>query len=123
MTPQPTAGDTLTAGQELCGTISPPSVGVVVKPCPELPPPRLRPIRHRETKISVTKAVVVAHIQVYNDGCGLVAVGGGPVINLLTPAKAGQNVAAVQTIGTCVSKASSPLAVGCVVPEQLPLGI
>jgi photosystem II stability/assembly factor-like uncharacterized protein len=44
-------------------------------------------------------------------------------VNLFGSAKAGENYTAVQSLGSCVSKPSSPLAVGCVPPQQIPVGI
>lgn len=43
LTPPPHAGDTITATQALCSTMSPPSIGMTVQPCSSLPPPVLSP--------------------------------------------------------------------------------
>ena len=122
LTPPPAAGDTITSSQALCATTSPPSVPVTVQPCSSLPPPSLAPICPGDSKVGVT-SVLGSRVQVYADGV-LVGDGGGDVINFFgAAAEAGQTYTAKQTLGTCVSQMSSPLAVGCRLPQQIPAEI
>jgi len=123
LTPPPNAGDTITAVQALCATTSPVSPPTVVQPCSSLPPPTLAAVCPGATTVTIANSVIDARIQVYTDGGVLVADGGGHVINLFSPAKAGQNYTAVQSLGSCVSQPSSPLSVGCAPPEQIPVRI
>jgi hypothetical protein len=51
LTPPPKGGDTITATQTLCSTVSATSPGTVVQPCSSLPPPVLSPICPGDTKV------------------------------------------------------------------------
>lgn len=110
--PIPAVGDLVQATQELCATISDPSDPSPVLPCSELPAPTLGPICPGDKKVKIAIGVVGAHVMVYRDGV-LAADGGGNEIMLLQPAKSGETYYATQSIGTCTSPPSIPIAVGC----------
>ncbi|MCB9231972.1 MAG: exo-alpha-sialidase [Bacteroidia bacterium] len=113
------AGDEITAIQKLCNTVSDTSPPSVVLPCSALPAPVLGQICPGDKSVKISGTVPEAHIQVYRDGV-LAADGGGNEVVLFYPAALGENFSATQSLGTCVSKPSVALAVGCGKTEMLP---
>ncbi len=112
LTPQVMPGDTITATQEFCNVTSNPSDPTIVKPCSELPAPKLGAICPGDLSVKITDGVPGAHIKVYRDSV-LAANGGGNEIILFTAAKNGENYWATQSLGNCTSPKSVSLAVGC----------
>jgi len=110
LNPQPAAGDKLTAIQKLCDITSDPSVPEVVKPCSELPAPKVLPVCIGNDYVMITGAVIDARIRIYADG-SLIGDGGGAKINLFRPVAAGEKITATQSLGTCTSLASIPVEV------------
>jgi len=108
-------GDVITAIQEMCGVESEPSDPTTVKPCSELPAPKLGLICAGDGSIKITDSELGARITVYRDGA-LAADGGGNEVMLLRSAMSGENYWATQSLGSCVSPASVPIAVGCDAP-------
>lgn len=111
MNPQPAAGDSVTAVQLLCLVTSDPSDPTIVKPCSELPAPKVKPICTGDDFIIVSGTVVDARIKIYANG-SLVGDGGGTKINLTRTLMGGEVITATQSLGSCTSPASFAVAVG-----------
>lgn len=86
LTPQVIPGDSITATQEFCNVISDPSDPTIVKPCSELPAPKLGAICPGDISVKIIDGVLGAQIKVYRDGV-LAANGGGNEIMLFAAAK------------------------------------
>lgn len=112
LSPQVVPGDIITATQEFCNVKSDPSDPSIVKPCSELPAPKLGAICAGALSVKIIDAVLDAHIKVYRDGV-LVANGGGNEIMLFAPSKHGENYSATQSLLDCISPLSVAIAVGC----------
>jgi hypothetical protein len=110
LNPQPAAGDRLTATQKLCDIRSDSSDPTVVKPCSELPAPKVLPVCIGNEYVIITGAVIDSRILIYADG-SLIGNGGGTKINLFRPVVAGEKITATQSLGTCTSAASVPVEV------------
>lgn len=121
LNPQPAAGDSLSAVQGLCSGISPTSPPVVVKPCSELPAPKISPICIGDNAVTVSGTAPDARIRVYANGT-LIGDGGGTRINLLQSAQAGDIITVTQSLGNCTSPAGSfPVGkVVCSIPGYAP---
>ena len=122
LNPQPAAGDSLRAVQSLCSSISNTSPPIIVKPCNELPAPKVSPVCIGDDSVTVTGTAPDARIRVYANGT-LIGDGGGTKINLFQPAQAGDSITVTQSLGNCTSPASAPFAVGkvaCSIPGYDP---
>ena len=125
LNPQPAAGDSLTADQQLCNVKSNPSDPTTVKPCRELPAPTIPSICAGDDSITVSGAVPDARIRVYANG-NLIGDGGGTTINLTRPVVGGESITVTQSLGQCTSPPSTPVQVGqgskvaCSIPPYSP---
>jgi outer membrane protein assembly factor BamB len=111
VSPPVNAGDTLFAVQALCSK-SPPGPGVVVKPCSELPAPRIAPPSPGDTQVQVTESVPGAEIQIYANG-QKIGDGGGSVINLIRELVDGETVSVLQILGKCRGLTAYQVPVKC----------
>ncbi|MCP5057729.1 MAG: hypothetical protein GY937_13535 [bacterium] len=110
LSPAPAAGDELTAMQKLCADPSPRGT-TTVKPCTDLPAPRVMPICVGDHFATVGGTALDSRIRVYANG-NLVGDGGGTRINLTATMAGGEMITATQSLGTCVSPSSSAVKVG-----------
>ncbi len=110
LNPIPLVGDGLTATQSICNTISDPSDTITVRPCNELPAPKVHKICINDTYIAVSGTAPDAQIRIYSNG-SLIGNGGGNNIVPITPLSVGMVITATQALGNCVSPPSSTVTV------------
>jgi hypothetical protein len=116
VSPPLTAGESLSATQQLCPGDPPSNPGtVVVLPCSALPAPGVGPLQGGDTVVTLTDFVPDARIRVYASGVKI-GDGGGPVVVLTRAVVVGEVVDVLQSVGTCTSSWVQELTVRCVDP-------
>jgi outer membrane protein assembly factor BamB len=111
--PPATANASITAIQALCDK-SQPSTPVTVKPCAELPAAKIKQPQPDDTQVEVTEFVPGSRIIIFADGVEI-GDGGGPLMNLVRPVKAGEVITVVQRLGACQSEFVYVVPVACAV--------
>lgn len=115
--PPASAGQTMTAAQELCNR-SPESPGVTVLPCAELPPAKIRTPSAGDDRVEVTDYVPGSRILIFANG-EEVGDGGGPLIQLSRPIQVGEEIVVVQRLGDCESSWIQVVEALCLAPETV----
>ncbi len=116
LNPPFSAGETLSATQELCPGQPPSGSGTItVQPCSALPAPGVEPVQAGDTSVILSSFVSDARIKVYVNGAKK-GDGSGPVVQLSQPVAGGDTVDVLQVLGTCIGRMVQELTVQCVAP-------
>lgn len=116
LNPPFSAGETLSATQQLCPGKPPSSSGTItVQPCSALPAPGVEPVQAGDTSITLSSFVSDARIKVYVNAVKK-GDGSGPVVQLSQAVAGGDTVDVLQVLGNCVGRTVQELTVQCVAP-------
>lgn len=116
LSPAFTAGETLSATQQLCpGDPSSLPGTTTVQPCSALPAPQVAPVQDGDTSITLVNFVPDARIQVYANGIKI-GDGGSAVIQLTRPVHHNDTIDVLQMVGTCVGQTVQQIQAQCVAP-------
>ncbi|MGZ8911096.1 MAG: hypothetical protein ACXW09_14070 [Methylococcaceae bacterium] len=115
--PPAVANHVLKTKQTLCQS-SPESPGVVVRPCSDLPPAKIKPPQAGDDRIVVTDYVPGSRILIFA-GMQEVGDGGGDEIQLVRPLKVGEIITVVQILGECRSQWVYQITVECKIQDAI----
>ena len=116
LSPPFSAGEVLSATQQLCPGDPPSGDGAVtVLPCSALPAPGVEPVQAGDTSITLNSFVFDARIKVFVNGVKR-GDSGGPVVQLSQAVAGGDTIDVLQVLGTCVGRTVQELTVLCVAP-------